>query len=238
MGTALLTSILPLIVLSPFLIVGARRAESRTHVFLFALAFILNNLALFGGSTLHLGSWNWGGKACSILVSACFVFILRDLPLGELRLTPAQKPGSFGPAMIVLFSFLAVQFGVVLLSRERMAFGWETLAFQATMPGIDEELAFRGIYLALLDRVFTRRVKLLGADLGLGFLVVTLLFGLVHSLAIVDGGLQFHPLPLLWTAASGFVFGWLAESTGSLVMPVIAHNAGNVLLVVRDLIWL
>ncbi|AWM33555.1 hypothetical protein DDQ68_12630 [Hymenobacter nivis] len=52
------------------------------------------------------------------------------------------------------------------------------------MPGLTEELAFRGVLLALLDRTFTERVRVLGADVGRGTVSSSLVFGLCHGLRV------------------------------------------------------
>lgn len=51
--------------------------------------------------------------------------------------------------------------------------------FQLSMPGFTEELAFRGVLMALLDRAFLCRVRVLGADLARPLRRSSLGFGMV-----------------------------------------------------------
>jgi len=44
----------------------------------------------------------------------------------------------------------------------------ETVAFQLTMPGLQEKSFYRGLLLATLDRAFSGRVRLHGVDRGWG----------------------------------------------------------------------
>jgi membrane protease YdiL (CAAX protease family) len=97
------------------------------------------------------------------------------------------------------------------------------------MPGLSEELAFRGVILALLDRAFTARFSLGGAKIGYGAIVVTIFFGLEHGVFIGDD-LNFHTswLSGVYAAAVGCVLVWLRLRTGSIVVPVFVHNGLNV----------
>ncbi|AMR26224.1 hypothetical protein A0257_03360 [Hymenobacter psoromatis] len=94
--------------------------------------------------------------------------------------------------------------------------------------GITEELTFRGIFLALLNRAFPRRVRVLGAELGWGTVVSSLIFGLVHGLR-VDAA--FHPtlnlLPMAIPTVGGFVLAWCRARSGNLLLPIAVHSGMN-----------
>jgi membrane protease YdiL (CAAX protease family) len=102
----------------------------------------------------------------------------------------------------------------------------ETWLYQASVPGLVEESLFRGVLLALLDRAFSARCRFAGADFGYGALVVTALFGLLH-------GFQLGTLLGVWPAA--LLYLWLRARTGSLLVPVLAHNLWNLSLHVGHL---
>lgn len=93
------------------------------------------------------------------------------------------------------------------------------------MPGLAEELVYRGCLLGLLDRLFLGRLRMFAAPLGWGALVTALLFGLLHGLWL-DSFLSLHIdwIALRNAVVSGLVFAWLRARTGSLVMPVVAHG--------------
>jgi membrane protease YdiL (CAAX protease family) len=98
------------------------------------------------------------------------------------------------------------------------------------MPGLNEELTYRGYLLGILNSIMPRRVNLFAAPLGWGVIVTSLLFGLLHGLWM-DGSFAIHVdvIALCNTTISGFIFAWLRERTGSLVMPILAHGLEDVL---------
>jgi hypothetical protein len=103
----------------------------------------------------------------------------------------------------------------------------EDIAFQLTLPGVEEELFYRGILLFALDRAFTGRVRFLGVDWGWGAVLSCALFGLAHAFGYSDGQFAFDPLTMALTALPSFIAVWLRLRTGSLLLPIILHNFGN-----------
>ena len=53
-----------------------------------------------------------------------------------------------------------------------------------------------------------------------------MLFGVVHGLGW-DDGVQVSVEAMLWAGVPGLVLVWLRERTGSLVLPVVAHDLAN-----------
>lgn len=106
----------------------------------------------------------------------------------------------------------------------------EGLALQALLQllvvALPEELFYRGWMQGTLRRLPGRPVRVLGADLGPGFLLTQLLFAAGHLAA-------FQPWRL-WTFFPGLVFGWLRERTGGLAAPVIFHALSNLFLKVLE----
>ncbi len=103
---------------------------------------------------------------------------------------------------------------------------WETFAFQWTMPGLDEELFYRGVLLLALNEAFRARWTLLGARIGYGGLLTVIAFGLAHALDY-DKGYTVDLVAFLETGPPSLILLWLREKTGNLIAPVIAHNAAN-----------
>ena len=127
--------------------------------------------------------WNWAGKLAAIL-STVAVFIVLALTTKAVTrqsagLTLRQAPGSVTPALVMLAVLVASAIALEILAADGQSLGAERLAYQAAMPGIDEELFYRGVFLAVLTAaVPSGRVNLLGARIGFAGLLVTLLFGL------------------------------------------------------------
>jgi uncharacterized protein len=175
--------------------------------------------------------WNWGGKALEWAVSLVAVALLiraahwRPAELGvRLKLergTVKDILRFVGPlllAEVVALGFL-VPAGAPSL---------EDHLFQMTAPGLAEETAFRGVLLALLDRAFLRRVRILGAEMGWGAVVTSLLFGLTHGLDVsASGVLSLNLAPMAIPLLGGFVLAWTRSRSGSLLPPILLHAGMN-----------
>ena len=89
-----------------------------------------------------------------------------------------------------------------------------------------EECAFRGVLLAMLDRAFVGRWRVLGVSVGWGGAVVTLLFVALHG---------FSAGTLLSVLPAALLYLWLRLRTDSLVWPVLFHNLWNLSIYVAHL---
>ena len=102
------------------------------------------------------------------------------------------------------------------------------LLYLATLPGLAEEFAYRGLLQPQLHRLCGRRWSLLGARLGWGWLITAILFWGIHAWRSSPAGGIFFAWPTLtmqlWI---GLGLGVLRERTGSLWPGVIAHNLVN-----------
>jgi uncharacterized protein len=105
------------------------------------------------------------------------------------------------------FPFLVVvQFLVVALPEELFYRGWMQTTWAATDP--------------------ERKVRVLGASLGAGFLWTQLLFAVGHLVVL--------QVWRLGTFLPGLLFGWLRERSGGLAAPVIFHALANVFLAILE----
>jgi membrane protease YdiL (CAAX protease family) len=176
--------------------------------------------------------WNWGGKIAAIgstvLVFAVLALTLKGVSAPTAGFTFRQRKGSLLPAVIVTTLLAASVIGLEIAAADGTALDPERLAFQATMPGIDEELFFRGVLLCLLGIAApSGGLNLLGARITVGGFLATVLFGLGHGLAYSNDGLQFSWIFVAITAYLGFGLLWLRERTGSVLWPIFAHNVIN-----------
>ena len=103
----------------------------------------------------------------------------------------------------------------------------ETLAFQATMPGLAEELAYRGIAPALLLSLWPRKPHVEGIPWAVIF-ATSAMFGLWHSLSYSDERFGFDLMSGLFPFLGSIPGGWLRFRTKSLVVPVAGHGLANV----------
>lgn len=87
--------------------------------------------------------------------------------------------------------------------------------------GPGEELLFRGVVQTRLDQALGRPWRIFGAELGWGWVIASLLFGLAHFLSPTTFG---HGGWALWTAVSGLLFGYIRAKSGSFVASGLVHG--------------
>lgn len=93
---------------------------------------------------------------------------------------------------------------------------WSDLIWLGLLPGLSEELLFRGIMLPAF-----------GLNL-LAVIISSLLFGILH----LSGANQWPYV--VWATVVGFALGYVALITGNLVIPITAHIITNL---VSSCLW-
>jgi len=173
-------------------------------------------------------TFNWFGKTLSVAGTVAMLYFLPRVGFRAAGLTWKQHKGSLGPVMgaggLVLLFTTGGAF-VVASSPDTSA---EHLLWQATMPGLDEELFMRGLVLLLFHQAFGKGLNVMGADTGWGFWLAVTIFGLIHGVTVQGGEFAVNILAILGTGFMGFVLTWMRERTGSLVIPILFHNISNV----------
>lgn len=86
---------------------------------------------------------------------------------------------------------------------------WSDLIWLGLLPGLSEELLFRGVMLPALGLNLT------------AVILSSLLFGLLHL-----SGIQQWPY-VIWAGIVGFILGYSALVTGNLLVPIVAHILTN-----------
>ncbi|MEQ9506278.1 MAG: CPBP family intramembrane glutamic endopeptidase [Hyphomonas sp.] len=168
--------------------------------------------------------WNWAGKLAA-MAGTLAVMALPAFGWKWCGMTLDQGPGWRGAlGLLIVLSGL---FFWLAVSPADGPDDLETIAFQWTMPGLDEELFYRGTLLLALNEAFRPKVNVLGAGIGWGGLMTTVLFGLTHALSYEAGAMEFDLMTFAMTGVPAFLLLWLRERTGSLLMPVIGHNLAN-----------
>ena len=170
-------------------------------------------------------NWNWAGKLAAI-AGTLFVMSLPAFGWKRCGMTLDQGPRWSG-GLVVFLSLSGLFFWLALSSADGKPDYLETIAFQWTMPGLDEEFFYRGTLLLALNEAFRTKTGLLGAPIGYGGVLTCVLFGLTHALSYEAGAVGVDLMTFAMTGLPSFFLLWLRERTGSLLMPVIAHNVAN-----------
>lgn len=208
-----------------------RRAQFSPTWLVVAVVLVVANDAMltraYGAIPRLLPSadWNWQGKATALVAT----LIIAALPAFGWRrsgLTLVQAAASLPRVLPAALAYCSLFLMLAWLFPGDRA-SPETVAFQLTMPGLEEEPFYRGILLLALDRAFAGRIRLFGVDWGWGAILSCTLFGLAHGFGYAHGAFAFDPLTFTLTALPSFVAVWIRLRTGSLLLPVLLHNFGN-----------
>ena len=167
--------------------------------------------------------WNWTGKVLSLALSGILILVLKLRP-EAVGITIRWRNGGIG--LLVLFLFVVWGTALGLLFRPG-SHDMETIAFQATMPGLAEELVYRGIVPALLLWPLTKDADPEGMP-WVVILATAVVFGVWHGLRVSAGHLGFDPLSALFPFLGSIPGGWLRFKTRSLVFPIAGHSLANV----------
>jgi len=231
MSRYLLEAFLHIVILIPFSLffIKTLTKGNLLRIFFFALIFVVYQVMLILPKLAQIlnfigGNWNWDGKIFGILfgVSCYFVFgkFFRENDFFTFR----QNKENFKKTLIVaIASVLLVT--LIAYFTGSSEFSAETLAFQLTMPGIDEEIMFRGILLGLLATALKEKINFLGNP---AVLLTAILFGLMHAFTLDKNfSLDFEPIYFFHTAFGGLIFGWLTLKSRSILLAILAHGLAN-----------
>jgi hypothetical protein len=197
--------------------IWARRAVALLALYLIALAL---------SGWLLPASWAaWGSAvaAFAVLLTAQPFIALGVLQPAEIGLT-APRPGTMRVVVTAIGLALLLNVVVMIVRGAAPVRVAGTTAAAVLVAAVLEELVFRGVLLALLDRALPQRWRIAGAYIGWGGIALTLSFVALHGL---------RPGLLLGVLPAALLYLWLRERTGSLLAPIAAHLAwnGSVLLV-------
>lgn len=169
------------------------------------------------------GEWNWSGKIYSLLLSVVVVLALGIKPKA-LGLTLSQRNLRASLTALLLFILWGLSLGLIFKPSVPSI---ETFAFQASMPGIVEELVYRGIAPALLLGLIRGREPSQGIPWTVVF-ITAIVFGIWHGLSYSDAAFSFDLMSALFPFIGSIAGGWLRFNSGSLLFPILAHSFANV----------
>lgn len=225
----LLEPILHLVIILPLLLIFMKERTKKNYlrVLCIVACYLIYYFALtlqyhFDCFNLIDGSWNWDGKIYGIVCGVAIYFIFRRQFNENNFFTLKQNKEGLKSALKFVVAILAIAIlGGVVNEKE---FNLETLLFQISMPGIDEEIMYRGVLLGLMCSA----LRTGGAAWRSPAIIINaVLFGLVHSLTLGDGALQFNSVNFIWTAILGYSFGYITIKTRSILIPMLTHNLYN-----------
>jgi len=194
-----------------------------TAIYLGADDFVTALPSVVKGLNLVGAHWNWTGKFLSLVLSALVIVALRLSP-AAVGLTLKQRHTKVGLVALLLFIAWGISLGLLFRPGVPNA---ETLLFQATMPGLSEELVYRGIAPAILLGLFRQKLPIDSIP-WVVILSTAIVFGAWHGLRYSDGSFGFDVMSALFPFIGSIPGGWLRFKTGSLLFPILAHSFANV----------
>lgn len=216
---------LPPLVVALALAVGGRTIEWRWFL---AATAAYGLYALAGYWTLPTGvdalppETRWFSRLAQLGTGAALVALLwrRDPQLSphHLGLTLRQAPGSLpwsvaGSAVLVLLGLLPGGMeGSAGASPDATA--W---LYHLTLPGIEEELMYRGLLLSLFAAA-------LGGARVWAAVMATLVFALAHGITPGPDGIGLNFVMLGYTLLVGAILAAMRLRSGSLLLPALGHN--------------
>jgi hypothetical protein len=189
----------------------ARRAVALLALYLIALAL--------AGWLLPAAWAAWGSAvaAFAVLLTAQPLISLGALQPAEIGLT-APRPGTMRVVVLAIGLALLLNVVVMIVRGAAPVQVAGTTVAAVLIAAVLEELVFRGVLLALLDRALPQRWRIAGAYIGWGGVALTFSFVALHGL---------RPGLLLGVLPAALLYLWLRERTGSLLAPIAAHLAWN-----------
>lgn len=171
---------------------------------------------------------NWSPKIYSIVFAAALIPLLKPvLSTVEIGLNFRQKENSVKFSLLSILFFSAAASALGLLSRKG-PFDAGVLLFLLLMPGISEELIYRGFLLGLLNKIFDKKFTFWGTAFGWGAVVTSIVFGFLHGFELTeDLRFQINAVNIILPGLYGFFYALIKERSGSLLFPILAHSAAD-----------
>ena len=226
-------AILPILFIFPLTIFCLENKTQLKTIGLFVVIFVLYQILLvipieYKEFNFLKGKWNWTGKIYGIIFGLTMYFSLIKQFKQHKFLRIKQDNETLNKTIqLSLFPIIfMVLFSISLTSKE---FNSETLFFQLTLPGFDEEIMFRAVLLGLLLTCLKDKILIGNYNLGNpSVLIIGLLFGLCHGVQVTKKlNIEFEIIPFISASSFGYIWSWIAYKSKSILQPVISHNLSN-----------
>ncbi len=167
----------------------------------------------------------WYSRIAQFATGAVIAFALwkrhRLLDAKGLGLTLRQSPGSLKWSLlgIVLLVALGLMPGGMDTGSGDVPgpLGW---LYHLTLPGIEEELMYRGLEVSLLSAALGGTAK----AIGWAAVMATMVFALAHGIFPSGGQIGVNVFMIGYVAAAGTILMAMRLRSGSLLLPAAGHN--------------
>jgi membrane protease YdiL (CAAX protease family) len=210
----------------------------RIFIFLFyyIIALLFLNRNIF--PPFDIGKWyyNWNDKwirkGASIIFSIICYFIFKKYFKKYNYIKIKQEWKNIKIILLVSFITIISNTTYSYYFSPKDTFNFEMLIFYLTIPGIDEEIMYRGILLGLLLSCLKKKVYFVE---NIGIIIIAILFGLIHALKINEISISyiskisinFNIINFIRTVIIGYILGWITIKSKSILIPILVHNFIN-----------
>lgn len=220
----LLNGLIHLAILSPFIWLAKpllKQTGNGKSMLLFYATYLL--YAILGGGLAGIflfegQQWNWVGKTAVLLVIAIAIFKHKGLTSDETGIKLYIKKGSLLPVTMLVALGLSFRIAVYfIVQKPEWHLSVETIAFQGGLNALCDELVFRGVILALLNKLYTYSEDIAGFKITTAALFTSMLYALAYGFILhPDMRLEINLIRILLAFFAGLIAAMLKEKSGSL----------------------
>jgi membrane protease YdiL (CAAX protease family) len=226
----------------PFISIAVWRSHTRRWglvLFVGFLVVLFNAIVELprANGFLHV-HWSWQAALLTTAWTLLVVWLTPSVSFASIGVTSRLNPDWLKLPTIVAFLIAIAVPAVFFILGSRVKLTGEGWAYLLVMPGLAEELLFRGLYQSLLNSAFGRCWRFGGAEFGWGLPITSVLFAAANGLVAVDDRLQARIVlpaaiaPLMLSLVSG----WVRERTNSVWPSVCGHNLSNIIIPAATLV--
>ncbi|MCR9129130.1 MAG: CPBP family glutamic-type intramembrane protease [Alphaproteobacteria bacterium] len=174
------------------------------------------------------GRYNWEGKLLGVILVLLVGWLVFRGDLRSWGLTLSQRgPAPAAGFIVAGLTALAMAAFMYLYFPGVKSEPALDVAYQMTMPSLDEEFLYRGVMLVMLERAFRPTFRLFGAPLGFAALITTLQFYATHAMGVgADWTLTMAWFDIV-SLITGALYVYVRAATGSLLLPILLHSWFN-----------
>lgn len=175
---------------------------------------------------------NWSGMLLSLAIALVFILYHSKAIRKDIGFTTVFNKRTIKLGILIFLGFLVFDFVFkMILFPKGGAFDLEQFVFQATLPGLTEEIVYRGILLWLLSKAFVPTKQVKGIFFGWGFIIVTFLFAMIHGVVLTEAmEFKVDSITVVYiTLITSLSLGILRKFTGNLILPTVGHNMVNLM---------
>jgi hypothetical protein len=192
---------------------------------------LLDIRAWLPGIHVPAGNWNWEGKGAAFLFALAALAVLPERLWAQVGLFAVPRRSAWLPLTLLSLVICGLVLARTVYFGAPEPFRLETIAFQATLPGLHEELTFHGVWWVLFALALDPGRIADGKIPWWTLLATTVLFGAVHAVDLTQQG----ALTINWpffaaTAMSGFLYGLLQGIGRTVWIPILVHNLANTII--------